>query len=109
MDMRGPGTVFLSQDREFTGPVSTTPSSPNRHIYTPGMFLDPKPRPQRQRYLRMLADMSPEQRLRKAFELSRWSRELFMAGLRDRFPELGPAALHDLYLERLRKCHSRPS
>lgn len=68
-----------------------------------------KPRLERQRYLRTLAAMSPEQRLTKAFELSRWSRDLFMAGLRERYPELGPDALRDLYLERLRKCHSRPS
>lgn len=73
------------------------------------MHVDLKPRLGRRRYLRALADMSPEQRLTKAFELSRWSRELFMAGLRERFPELAPDALRDLYLERLRKCHSRPS
>ena len=66
----------------------------------------PKPRPHRQRYLRILAAQSPEQRLRKAFELSEWSRELFLAGLRERFPELSSTELRRLYLERLLKCHS---
>ena len=51
--------------------------------------------------------MSPEERISKAFELSAWSRQLFMAGLRERFPELGPEELRDLYVQRLLKCHSR--
>lgn len=73
------------------------------------MPLPVKPRPQRQRYLRTLAAMTPEERLAKAFELSEWSRKLFIAGLQERYPDLGPDELHDLYLERLQKCHSRPS
>ena len=53
--------------------------------------------------------MSPEERLDKAFELSAWSRQLFMAGLRERFPDLDPDGLRNLYVERLLKCHSRAS
>lgn len=53
--------------------------------------------------------MTPEQRLRKAFELTVWSRELFRAGLRERFPELSPEDLHALYVRRLLKCHTRAS
>ena len=71
------------------------------------MLLSAKPQPQRERYLRTLAAMSPEQRLGKAFELSAWSRRLFMAGLQERFPELGPDELRDLYVEQLLKCHNR--
>lgn len=68
-----------------------------------------KPQPSRQRYLQTLARMTPEQRLRKAFELTAWSRELFRAGLRERFPDLSPAELQALYVRRLLKCHTRAS
>ena len=71
------------------------------------MIQPAKAQPNRARYLRTLAAMSPEERLLKAFELSAWSRELFLSGLRERFPELGRQELQDLYVERLLKCHSR--
>ena len=58
-------------------------------------------------YLRVLRRMSPEARLRKAFELSAFARALFRAGLKRRFPHLDPAQLHDLELKRLERCHNR--
>ena len=51
--------------------------------------------------------MTPEQRLLKAFELSEFSRQLFIHGLRRRFPDLDEAAFRRLVLERLAKCHNR--
>ncbi|MBW7897181.1 MAG: hypothetical protein H3C25_00220 [Candidatus Brocadia sapporoensis] len=51
--------------------------------------------------------MSPGQRLLKAFELSQFSRDLFLHGLRKRFPDLSEAEIKILYLERLNKCHNR--
>jgi hypothetical protein len=51
--------------------------------------------------------MTPEQRLNKAFELSEFSKALFLAGLRQRYPELKEEELHKLMLERLEKCHNR--
>ena len=51
--------------------------------------------------------MSPEARLLKAFELSEFSRELFLHGLRRRFPELSENEIKKIYLERLEKCHNR--
>ncbi|MCX6365028.1 MAG: hypothetical protein NTW58_12855 [Actinobacteria bacterium] len=51
--------------------------------------MDPKPRP--------------------TFELTELSRELFRAGLRHRFPAAGEAELQRIYLERLERCHNRPS
>ena len=69
--------------------------------------VDPKPRPNRQRYLEILRRMTPEQRLRIAFDLTEQTRELLRIGLRDRFPELSEEELHKLYLERLEKCHNR--
>jgi hypothetical protein len=71
--------------------------------------MDPKPRPNHQLYLEALRRMTPEQRLLKAFELTELSRELFRAGLRQRFPEASEAELQRIYLERLEKCHNRPS
>lgn len=51
--------------------------------------------------------MTPSQRLRKAFELTQMSRDLFRLGLRRRFPDLSDDELHQLYLQRLAKCHNR--
>ncbi len=66
-----------------------------------------KPRPNHQQYLRVLARMTPEQRLLKALELSEMAREVFRAGLRQRFPDLDEEARRKIYLERLAKCRSR--
>ena len=69
--------------------------------------MDPKPRPNRGRYMEVLRKMTPEQRLLKAFELSTFACDLLRAGLRDRYPELGEAELHALYLARRAACHNR--
>ena len=69
--------------------------------------MSAKPRPNHREYLKALARMTPEQRLLKAFELSRTTRELFMNGLRRRFPDLPDEDLKRIYLERLAKCHNR--
>jgi len=51
--------------------------------------------------------MTPEQRLAKAFELSEFTRELFLHGLRQRFPGLSEEEFRELALRRLAKCHNR--
>ena len=66
-----------------------------------------KPRPNHSVYLRILRGMTSEQRLAKALGLSEFARELFRQGLRDRFPNLNEAQLHELCLKRLEKCHNR--
>ncbi|MFH1920810.1 MAG: hypothetical protein ABIP48_13080 [Planctomycetota bacterium] len=66
-----------------------------------------KSRPNHQLYLKALARMTPEERLRKAFELSEMTKELFRYGLRKRFPHLGDEDRKRIYLERLAKCHNR--
>jgi len=58
-------------------------------------------------YLRALMAMTPEARLRRAFELSDFTRELFRHGLRTRFPDLSETDFQRLYLERLALCHNR--
>lgn len=68
-----------------------------------------KQRPNHREYLRVLRRMSPEARLRKAFELSRFSRELFRRGLERRFPDRSDDELDALLLRRLETCHSRSS
>jgi hypothetical protein len=58
-------------------------------------------------YIAMLRRMSPEARLRKAFELADLGRELFRHGLRRRFPNLSQEQLEELARTRLEKCHNR--
>ncbi|MGD9156541.1 MAG: hypothetical protein PVG90_13735 [Bacillota bacterium] len=69
--------------------------------------MDPKKRPNHSLYIRILRGMTPEQRLNKAFELSEFSKALFLTGLRQSYPELNEEELHKLMLERLEKCHNR--
>ena len=51
--------------------------------------------------------MTPEEKLRKVFELSELGKTLFLQGLRKRFPEASPEELHRIFLDRLEKCHNR--
>ncbi len=51
--------------------------------------------------------MTPQQRLAKAIEPTKDTRRRFRDGLRRRFPDLNEQELHQLYLERLNKCHNR--
>jgi hypothetical protein len=68
--------------------------------------MDPKPKPNEELYLEVLRRMTPEQRLRQAFELSEMTRQLFRHGLRQRFPDLSEEELHKIFLERLAECHN---
>lgn len=58
-------------------------------------------------YLEILRKMTPEQRLAKAFELSAMTKELFLKGLKNRFPSKTKKEINNLYLKRLTKCHNR--
>ena len=69
--------------------------------------VDPKAKPNREQYIRVLRAMTPSQRLDKAFELSTMARQLFVQGLRKRFPDLSEADFHSLLLKRLERCHNR--
>lgn len=66
-----------------------------------------KQRPNNRIYVQTLRRMSPEQRLRKAFELSDFAKQLFIYGLHKRFPNLQGDEFHTLLLKRLDKCHNR--
>ncbi len=58
-------------------------------------------------YIQVLRNMSPEERLLKAFELSEFTKQLFIYGLRKRFPDLSEEEFRKLLLDRLNKCHNR--
>ncbi len=69
--------------------------------------MDIKGRPNHRLYIQVLRKMSPEAKLRKAFELSDFTKQLFVHGLRKRFPDLSEEDFQRLLLERLEKCHNR--
>jgi hypothetical protein len=69
--------------------------------------MNVKKQPNHDLYIRVLRRMSPEARLMKAFELTEFSKQLFLHGLRLRFPDLTEAELRTMYLKRLEKCHNR--
>jgi len=58
-------------------------------------------------YINMLRRMSPEERLFKAFEISDFTKKLFVNGLRKRFPDLNDQEFKLLLMKRLDKCHNR--
>src|SRR5437588_11229135 len=64
-------------------------------------MTDPKPRPNHKLYLQILRHMTPEQKLDKAFELSALAKDLFITGLRQRFPDLSEEEFKRLLLARL--------
>ena len=69
--------------------------------------VDLKKRPNHKKYIQTLRGMSPEKRLLKAFELSEFTKQLFIQGLRKRFPDLSEEAFNRVLMERLEKCHNR--
>ena len=69
--------------------------------------MNPKPQPNHRIYISALRRMTPEQRLRKAIELGEFSKQLFIHGLRRRFPDATPEQFKKILRERLDKCHNR--
>jgi hypothetical protein len=65
-----------------------------------------KKSPDHKEYIRMMRKMSPEDRLRKAFELTELTKNLFLAGLKNRFPDLPDKEIKKIYLKRIDKCHN---
>ena len=60
-----------------------------------------------QAYLRILASMTPGEKMLRAMELSDMGRRMLKDALRRSFPQLDEAQLHQLFLERLELCHNR--
>lgn len=66
-----------------------------------------KKRPNHRLYVQILRRMSPEERLRKTFELSEFTRVLFRNGLRRRHPDMPESELEALYRRRLERTRNR--
>ncbi len=66
-----------------------------------------KQSPNHKQYLTAPREMSAEQRLLKALELSAITKELFRRGLNKRFPDKTEAEIKEIYLQRLAKCYNR--
>ena len=71
--------------------------------------MNQKPQPHRRLYLEILSKMTPGQRLKKAFELTEFSRKLFDQGLRKRFPNATEDELRTIRLARFQQWHKRNS
>lgn len=69
--------------------------------------MQSKARPNHKLYLKVLSEMTPEQKLDKVFELNQLGRELFLQGLNMRFPDKSEEEIHDLFLQRISKCYNR--
>ena len=69
--------------------------------------MNPKNRPHHKEYLTILRSLGPEGRLKKAFELSAFSKQLFFDGLRQRFPDKTEDELKSIYRDRIAQCHNR--
>lgn len=66
-----------------------------------------KSAPNHKVYLEVLKKMSPAERLEKAFQLSKMTKQLFLEGLHKRFPEKNEMEIRSIYLKRIQKCHNR--
>ena len=69
--------------------------------------MNVKRRPNHKVYIQALRRMTPEKRLLKAFELSQFSKALFLQGLHRRFPDIAEEGIRKIYLDRIDKCHNR--
>lgn len=58
-------------------------------------------------YIECLRRMTPEERLKKAFEMKEFAVQLFTQGLRKVNPNLTEEEFQQLLRERLDKCHNR--
>ena len=69
--------------------------------------MNVKQRPNHKKYIETLRKMSSQRRLIRCFELSEFTKELFLHGLHKRFPELPEQEIKKIYMERIKKCHNR--
>lgn len=62
--------------------------------------MNPKPQTNHQQYLQALHNLGPAGRFQKMLDLNQTSKNLFLHGLRKRFPQKTEDEIHELYLER---------
>jgi hypothetical protein len=70
-------------------------------------LMNAKPYPNRKRYHDVLRKMSPEQKVKKMFELNALGKELILAGLQTKYPEMDKNERHTLFLKTIMACHNR--
>ena len=87
--------------------MAANPAAPDGPSRYNARMANIKLQPNHAVYLRALHVMSPQARLRKAFELSAFTLALFRAGLVRRFPDLSAAEIDRLARGRLERCHNR--
>jgi hypothetical protein len=69
--------------------------------------MELKSKPNRRAYIQALARMTPAQRLAKAMELSELANQLFLHGLRRRYPGADEKQILAEYLARTARFHYR--
>ena len=69
--------------------------------------MDPKPQPNHARYIQSLREMTEEERLLRAFEMTESALDTFRDNLRELFPDLSEHDFNVLYRKRLDLCHNR--
>ena len=69
--------------------------------------MNPKPRPNLERYFAVLRAITPQQRLAQALELSEMTRKLLVTGLWQRHPQLSDDEIRKLAHQRISECHNR--
>ncbi len=60
----------------------------------------------RRNYIRILKNMTAEARLKKALEISEFTKKLFIRGLRKKYKNVSEEEFKKILLERLEKCHN---
>jgi hypothetical protein len=69
--------------------------------------MNPKLQLNRAQYIETLRRMTPAQRLAKAMELSELGKQLFLHGLRKRFPGESEKEIRVRYVREVARCHNR--
>jgi len=57
-------------------------------------------------YIKIIRRLTPEEKLKKCFELNELTKQLFLTGLKNRFPDLSQEEIKKIYLKRINKCHN---
>jgi len=70
-------------------------------------MTNPKAHPNRDRYIEILRNMTPQQKLERVFELNELGKELVRAGIRNRNPDLSEKEINQKAVDKWTQCHNR--
>lgn len=65
--------------------------------------------PNRQLYIELLRKMSGEERLRIAFELFEFAKDIMIEGIKSQNPKITPEEIQKEVVRRMLRCHKRNS